>query len=186
MELLLIRHTRTAAPEGTCYGRLDVALADTHASDIVNVLRCVRHVDRVFSSPSQRCAQLALALAQRDACPLHYAEALQELNFGAWEGRAWRDVARAQSDPWAEDPWLRAPPGGETEASLWQRVADWRERHLSDSHLNELTERIAIIAHGGSLRALRCQLLRLAPQERWQWQIAYGECQRLEFPTHHS
>lgn len=181
VELVLIRHTRTCVPAGTCYGHLDVALADTCSADIDAALSTIPRVDGIFSSPSQRCTRLAAVLAQRDGCPLHSAEALRELDFGAWEGRTWHDIPRAQSDPWADDPWLCAPPGGETEAQLWQRVDDWRARHLTGHG-----GRIAIVAHGGSLRALRCQLLRLAPRERWSWQIAQGASVLVEYLPHAS
>lgn len=174
MEIVLIRHTPTATLVGTCYGWLDVPLAASHASDIAATLATIARTDRVFSSPSQRCTALAEAIAQRDASPLTLTAALQELNFGAWEGQLWSDVPRSHSDPWAEDPWNRAPPDGETEQALWQRVAAWRQQVLEKQ-----SGRIAVVAHAGSLRALRCLLSGTLPQQRWSWQIGYGATEVL-------
>lgn len=174
MEIILIRHTPTVAPAGTCYGQLDVPLAADSQSDIAATLATVARTDRVFSSPLRRCAVLANALAKRDASPLTLTTALQELNFGAWEGQPWSDVSRIHSDPWAEDPWNRAPPDGETEQALWQRVDTWRQQVLEKQN-----GRIAIVAHAGSLRALRCLLLGVAPQQSWSWQIGYGTAEVL-------
>lgn len=176
MELVLIRHTRTAAPAGTCYGHSDVELAATGAQDIAAALQAVGRVDAVFSSPSRRCWQLAHVLSQRDSCPLVSAEALRELHFGDWEGQLWSDIPRVLSDPWADDTWQHSPPGGETELALWERVDRWRQQTLA----TPIAGRIAVVAHGGSLRALRCQWLQIAPQQRWLWQIGFGESVMLE------
>ncbi len=181
MEFVLIRHTRTRAGAGTCYGHLDVALAPTHAEDIRDALANVTQVDAVFSSPAQRCRLLAQSLAQRDDCPLVLEDALRELNFGRWEGMTWDDIPRAQSDRWAENPWERAPPDGEPEQALWDRVRHWHEQ-LQPSQFN----RIAVVGHGGSLRTLRCLLLQLAPQQRWEWQIGFGESVWLSYLTDRS
>lgn len=174
MEIVLIRHTPTAAPVGTCYGQLDVPLAASFANDIAATLATIARTDRIFSSPLQRCNTLADALAKRDASPLTLTAALQELNFGVWEGQHWNEVSRVQSDPWAEDPWNRAPPDGESEQALWQRVDEWRRQVLENQ-----SGRIAVVAHAGSLRALRCLLLGVTPQQRWSWQIGYGASEVL-------
>ncbi|HEY4367014.1 MAG TPA: alpha-ribazole phosphatase family protein [Steroidobacteraceae bacterium] len=175
MEIVLIRHTPTAAPEGTCYGHLDVPLADGFASAIAATLTKVPRTDAIFSSPLQRCAILAEALAKRDASQVLFAAELRELNFGAWEGQPWSQVPRTLSDPWAEDPWSRAPPGGETEQALWQRVETWRQQALAGR-----TGRVAVVAHGGSLRALRCLLLGMNRRQGWSWRIGYGAVEVLE------
>ncbi|HKQ81256.1 MAG TPA: histidine phosphatase family protein [Steroidobacteraceae bacterium] len=175
MEFVLIRHTRCAVASGTCYGRLDVPLAHSAADDIAHTLDQTPHVDIVFSSPAQRCLQLANALASRDRCELHVMPELQELDFGAWEGLRWDEISRSESDPWAEDPWNRAPPAGETESELWVRVQALAER------LHQITRvrRIAVIGHGGPLRALRCILTRTAIDERWSLNMGCGEVVRI-------
>lgn len=181
MEFVLIRHTRTSARTGTCYGHLDITLAPTHAEDIRAALVNVAPVDAVFSSPLQRCRLLAQVLAQRDGCPLVLENALRELNFGQWEGLTWDNIPRAQSDQWAQNPWDRAPPDGESEQALWDRVRRW----YGQLQLLEFN-RIAVVGHGGSLRALRCLMLRLAPQHRWEWQIGHGESVQLSYRTERS
>jgi alpha-ribazole phosphatase len=169
MALVLIRHTRVEDGEGRCYGALDLPLATTAGVDIAEVLGRVPVVGAVVSSPATRCRRLAEALAARDGCALAFEPALRELDFGGWEGRRWDEIDRAQSDPWAEDPWQRAPPGGESEAALWQRLQHWlavtptlRER------------RTAIVAHAGPLRLLRCHFEGRALHERWTLSLPPG------------
>ncbi len=122
MEFVLIRHTRCDVAAGTCYGRLDVPLAQSSAADIVQTLAQTPPVGAIFASPLRRCRELAQALANRDACDVRFLPELMELDFGEWEGKRWDDIPRAQSDPWAEDPWRLAPPRGESENELWARA----------------------------------------------------------------
>ncbi|WP_157995230.1 alpha-ribazole phosphatase [Peristeroidobacter soli] len=174
MELYLIRHTAPAVAAGVCYGQTDVPLADTAERDIQAALTPLPKFDRIYSSPAQRCARLAQALAQRDDCAVTLAPELQELHFGQWEQLPWARIPREHSDPWAADTWNLAPPGGETEQALWTRVDSWYRTALSPS-----VSRCAIVAHGGSLRVLRCLILRLPAEERWSWTLKWGEHARL-------
>jgi len=167
--LVLIRHTRVEDGDGRCYGALDLPLAATASADIAEVLERVAAVAAVVSSPASRCRRLAEALAARDGCALTIEPALRELDFGAWEGLRWDEIDRAQSDPWAEDPWHRAPPGGESEAALWQRVQDWLAAAPTPRG-----PRTAIVAHGGPLRLLRCHFEGRALQERWTLSLPTG------------
>jgi alpha-ribazole phosphatase len=171
MEFALIRHTRCAVAAGTCYGHLDVPLASTAPADIEMTLSRVPRVDRVYSSPSQRCHSLAQALATRDACEIETRSPLRELNFGAWEGLQWADIPRTLSDAWAADPWNNAPPGGESESQLWQRVAQL----AAELRQLEGPRRIAVVSHGGPLRHLRCLLTGTPASDRWAWTIECGE-----------
>ena len=155
---------------GVCYGRTDVPLAASAERDIRAALSQLPKFDRVYSSPAQRCVQMATALVTRDACQLALAPALQELDFGQWEQLPWARIPREHSDPWAADTWNRAPPGGETEQALWTRVANWYRTALPAP-----VPRCAIVAHGGPLRVLRCLALGLSTEARWAWNLNWGE-----------
>jgi len=170
MEILLIRHTRPAIDAGICYGQADIPLAATAAADIAATLANIPPCDVVHSSPAVRCEILARALATRDRCPLKFAPALLELSFGDWERQSWDDIPREQSDLWAEDTWVCSPPNGEKESDLWLRVNRWFAEDFQPR-----TGRQAVIAHGGTLRILRCLILGLAPEQRWARQISFGE-----------
>lgn len=171
MEFALIRHTRCDIPAGTCYGQLDIPLASSATLDIEHTLSRIPPVDLVFSSPSQRCHFLAQALARRDACEVLIRPDLRELSFGAWEGLRWNDIPREVSDAWAADAWNNAPPEGESEHQLWQRVARVTDELM---RLDEV-KRIAVVSHGGPLRHLRCLLTGAPTSERWLWSCECGE-----------
>ncbi len=132
----LLRHHAVQVAAGTCYGRLDVPLAEP--------ARAVALPEGVpvFSSPARRCVELAATSA-----PAFTTDArLLELDFGDWEGQAWDAVPRAALDAWAADPWGFAPPGGENGHALLARVqAFW----------DGAPRPVVIISHGGPLRLLR-------------------------------
>ncbi len=180
MELVLIRHTPVDAVPGLCYGRLDLPLLPSAEVDIAAVLARLGPLGAVVSSPASRCLRLAEAIARRDGCRLDIEPDLQELDFGAWEGVHWDAIDRAQSDPWAEDPWNRAPPGGERESELWARVQRWWDRWRPPDGVR----RVAVVAHGGPLRLLRCRLEGGALQDRWSYALEPGGVTMVRIRAH--
>ncbi len=144
--MILLRHPATNAAAGVCYGRSEVGLGSWAAAEVAGALAATPRVRRVVASPARRCRSLAAALAERDGLELDVDARLHELDFGAWEGRRWRDIPRAESDAWAADPWRVAPPGGETFAELHQRVA---------AALDDVEDSAALVTHAGPIRAAR-------------------------------
>ena len=143
--ILLVRHTAVRVPPGICYGRQDVELAGSAATDIAATLARLPAVAgaHVVSSPARRCVALAAAITP----DFRTDPRLLELDFGTWEGLAWDDVPRAALDVWAADPWGFAAPGGESGRALAARVAAfWHDTPGRP---------LVIIAHGGPLRLLR-------------------------------
>lgn len=147
MKAVLVRHTRLADVTGICYGRADMALADTFAEEARALAEILPWTPReVWSSPAARCWALAEVLGA--GAPVRFDARLQELNFGEWEGRRWETFWGPESEAWALDPWTRRPPGGETAMELWERVAAVREEAVALPH----DARVLIVTHGGVIR----------------------------------
>ncbi|GAA0764189.1 histidine phosphatase family protein [Ideonella azotifigens] len=167
MALILLRHTRVDAPAGLCYGWHDVALLappqpsfdDVQAALQALLARLGLKLAEVHSSPLQRAALLAQHLAEAHAARLTTDARWRELSFGEWEGRRWDFIDRAQSDPWAEDPLHRAPPGGETLATLAERVRAARDG-LRDA-ASRPGEAVLAVGHAGPMRVLLADALGL-------------------------
>ncbi len=133
MTLWLLRHAPVLAEAGLCYGASNLradpaatrAAADAPAAALPQGIA-------LFTSPLQRCEQLAQSLqALRPDLTLQIDPRLREMDFGAWEGRRWADIGRAEFDGWIAD-FANAPPGGQGEPvrDFMARVGaawdDWR------------------------------------------------------------
>lgn len=126
---------------GTCYGRLDVALAGP-VQPVVDAVGDVSGA-MLWSSPSQRCLCVAEAI---EAGTPRVDPRLQELDFGAWEGLPWDAVPRAALDAWAADLHGFAAPGGESGAALIARVSAFHADLPPGDHV--------VVSHGGPLKVL--------------------------------
>ena len=79
----------------------------------------------VVTSTLQRCEQLAQALLTLNPDFTMKKDArLQEMNFGAWEGQPWADIARDELAAWTADFAAYQPGGsGESVNAFMARVA---------------------------------------------------------------
>jgi alpha-ribazole phosphatase len=155
MKIALIRHPAPEIAPNTCYGQLDVPLAAEGILDIGRIIATLAGFPfaALWTSPAQRCLQLADALARHWKIEARLDGHLQEMSFGAWEGLSWNDVPRAELDRWASDPLAFAAPGGESGANLIARVRAFHER------ITQEQRDCAIVSHGGPLKVLTRLLL---------------------------
>lgn len=156
--LTFLRHPKPEVAPGLCYGQLDIPLSAQAEGEIAEALRASPKASVILTSPAQRCMRLAEALAARDGIRIIQDSRLKELSFGKWEGLTWDQIDRAESDPWAEDPWNIAPPEGETFAALTARVREVLEEILEEV-LETAPEGATIVCHAGVIRAAQMILL---------------------------
>jgi alpha-ribazole phosphatase len=159
--LLLIRHAEPADwAKQVCHGALDVPLSD---EGVIQARRIGEHLrdsrfDAVYSSPLSRAVATACAVAGMHGLEPVHREELAEIDFGAFEGRTFDEIAASHPDVYAE--WMREPtsvrfPGGEGWDDLRARALDGftriREEHQGGS--------VAVVTHGGVIRALLSEIL---------------------------
>lgn len=161
MELYLIRHPRPDVAAGVCYGSSNVGLAE-EVAPVAQRLQALLPSDYLLvSSPLARCRLLAQALSPRAA----FEPRLAEMDFGAWEMLAFDDIDLDAIDAWAANPFGFCPPGGESVRDMALRTRAALTEILDQARENG-REAVVIVAHGGPLRAIAAQLLKL-PEERW-------------------
>jgi len=161
MILHLVRHPEPFVAAGVCYGRLDVPARNAGA--VAARLRAqLPEGLPVWTSPSRRCRELAELLLPHPAID----DRLSEMNFGAWEGRAWDDIPRAELDAWAADVGGYAPPGGESALALQRRALDF----VTGLDAPESV----IVTHAGVIRVLVAHWRGLPPGEWPQLALACG------------
>jgi len=177
----LVRHGASVAPSGVAIGASDPPLSDlgrAQATQLAERLRD-RPLSAVWSSDSLRAYDTALAIAEPHRLRVHATASLREIDFGSWEGRFLGDLWK--EDPEAARAWesdLRhTPPAfGETVAQLELRVAQlWSELRPSSRG-----PEVAVVAHRGSLAALRAVVTRCSFATAFAASMDLGGLEALE------
>ena len=109
--------------------------------------------------------------------PVATDDRLKEMSFGAWEGRTWDDLKRAEPAAVAERRrgcWHFVPPDGESYAMLLDRLSPW---------LAGLPEDAVVVAHGGVARALLHGIAGIAQQRAPAEEIHQGRVLLFEAGT---
>lgn len=176
MKLTLIRHTALQVPAGICYGQSDIDVAASFGDELSLLKSKIASInfDAVYTSPLQRCSKLALALNMGDATQ---DERLKELHFGDWEMHAWNDIPRDIFDAWASDYANLTPPNGESFTQLQQRGLSFLDEMLQ----KHATEHIAVVTHGGMIRAYLAHVLNMPLKGLFRFNIDYASVTQLEF-----
>lgn len=184
MKLTLVRHTSLDVAPHVCYGQSDVAVSasfDEEKQQLQNKLAAFEF-NAIYSSPLQRCNQLAQALCADDCLKLknreiNLDERLKELHFGDWEMQPWSDIPRDIFDTWANDYANLAPPNGETFTQLHQRA----KYFVEDLATHAQNQHILVITHGGLIRALVAEVLQMPLKRLFRVSINHASVTQLEF-----
>ena len=173
MKITLIRHTSVNVQSGICYGQSDIDVSssfETEALQVINILQNT-YFDAVFCSPLKRCRKLAGYCGFPEPV---IDKRLMELNFGAWEMKAWLEIEDVQLQRWF-DNWLEeAPTRGESFKEMTCRVAEF----LTD--LKKLPfHRVAIFTHAGVIRSVGIITKKFSSMDAFDFKVEYGAC--IEF-----
>jgi alpha-ribazole phosphatase len=171
--LELLRHGETELGGGL-RGSLDDALTATGWAQLRGAVSAAGPWDRLISSPLQRCARFAEELAAQQALPLSFEPDLQELHFGAWEGRSTSELMQTSAEDlgrfWT-DPYAFTPPEGEPLQAFEARILSALQR-LQDRHAGE---RLLLITHGGVIRLLLARARGLPRSDLLQVNVGHAE-----------
>ncbi len=172
----LVRHGLTTAAPGIAVGSTDPPLSGQGAEQALRLADelAERPLARVWSSDLERAVATAAVIAARHSLVVETAPELREIDFGAWEGRVLGDLWR--EDPTAANTWegdFRATPSsfGESVIDLERRVERfwrWIEPAVAGRE-------IAVVAHRGSLAALRSAITGISVAEAFAASISPGE-----------
>lgn len=167
MEVFVSRHTRVEVASGVCYGQTDVRLCESYLEEIENFKhRIPTNLDCVFSSPLQRCLQVAKTFTDHTITD----NRLMEMNFGLWEMKTWNEIPLIDIQPWFDDFVYTKTPNGENFEMLFLRVHDF---------LNELRklkhEKVLIVTHAGVIRAIWSYLLEIPLENAFKIPVNFEE-----------
>ncbi|WP_402468984.1 MSMEG_4193 family putative phosphomutase [Isoptericola aurantiacus] len=165
--VLLVRHGRTTAnADGVLAGRAPgVRLDDVGRDQAARTAQRLAAVPlaAVVSSPLERCRETARAVVdqQAGAPPVVTEDGLCECDYGRWQGRALRDLAKDPLWPQVQSqPSAVTFPGGESLAAMQARSVAAVRRHdaaLAQEHGEGAVW--AAVAHGDVIKAVLADAL---------------------------
>ncbi len=152
---------------------MDLCLATPVAPAPAAIIAALPRPQRVLTSPLLRAADTARLMLQ--ALPMHtlvpeVEPRLAEIHFGAWEGRAWDEIARGELDALAQDLLDACPHGGETASQAMARVSGWAASlgHASPQAC------LWVVCHAGPMRMLAAHWLGLPLATTLGWELGFG------------
>ncbi|MDM0067905.1 histidine phosphatase family protein [Variovorax sp. J31P207] len=182
MKLLLVRHARTTAVDGFCYGRTDVpVLPEVTRAVAERVAPELPEGVSLTCSPLSRCSELAQAIValRPDLAVAGADPRIAEMDLGEWEEQLWSAIDRAEIDAWTRDfADVRAGRSGECTRQFMRRVGEAFDAWRAGG-------RDAVwITHAGVIRCawlLRDGIRAIERSDQWPGQpIAFGECITIE------
>ncbi|SHK53383.1 alpha-ribazole phosphatase [Clostridium cavendishii DSM 21758] len=162
MKLILIRHGETKGNEDGIYqGRIDLSLSERGKDQCIEVKEKLKNikVDKVYVSPLKRAKESAEIIFDKEN--REYIEELREIDFGLWEGLNYKKISESYSEEYSK--FLNSYkdfifPKGEGFNSFYLRVSKVIKIIYEKSKSEET---VAIVAHGGTIRAIICELLKM-------------------------
>lgn len=169
LEVLLVRHMETRWNEEARYiGRTDLDLSPVgrRYADLLAASLSGRAPGRIISSSRRRAVKTAQALAEPHKIEVVSCAALDEVDFGDWEGLTYTEAAEVFPgllDDWMANPAAVRIPNGEPWTDFERRVrAAWGR--LTEAATDHLT----IVTHGGVIKVILGQVLGLGPADYWR------------------
>jgi probable phosphoglycerate mutase len=154
--LILVRHGATAHNVENRFSGVNALplseIGEQQAKQLADRLARFSAVRLVASSPLPRARQTADAIADRLGLAVVVVDGFTELDFGAWDGLTYDEVARQWPDEllqWSTRPDV-ASPGGESIAELTRRV-----RRARDGVVSGIPDgRAVVVTHVTPIKAL--------------------------------
>jgi broad specificity phosphatase PhoE len=174
MELYLIRHGETESNREKRYtGWTESPLSPygLRQAEKAGSFLAARGIDELYCSDLQRAigtAQVIGVCSKLEPCPTPL---LREIHFGQWEGLTYKEIEqrwKTKIREWLDDPFKRSAPGGETIEEVCRRLQIFIER-LEQSGKDR--KRVALVSHGGTIRAFLYDLLVLDRKSFWDMRI---------------
>ena len=137
----------------------------------------------IYTSDLERARETAEMIASQSAQALKVkvSEAWREIDFGAWEGLTYAEIAERFKDQlgFFTDPERGSPPGGEPLAQVLQRVqAELAAIAYRDD--SPMEGDVVIVSHGGPLRLLLCSILGMPLERQWQLRLDPGSLSAID------
>ena len=172
-KLILVRHGLTDyLVKGLYQGHSDPPLNKEGRAQIKSLADgfADKEPQIIFSSPLKRARKSADILNKDLDLEIIVDDRIKEISFGEWEGETYDEIIKKYPEAfewWKKDLANFRPEGGESLAELQSRVREFfmeiKERH---------EDVIAVIAHGGVIRAFMVELMGVPFDSFWKFELS--------------
>jgi alpha-ribazole phosphatase len=170
------RHPRPIGAAGRCIGRTDLDVDRRRVKHLAHRITDVARRERlprvVWTSPARRCAEVG-RLLRAHGFVHRIDERLWELDFGAWDGRAWSAIGRDEVGRWEAEFEHHRPGGGESLATLIARARGFLAERISGG-----AGEVLVVGHAGWMTAARWPAHESLCATRWPQAMAYNSMTR--------
>jgi alpha-ribazole phosphatase len=140
-------------------------------------------ISTIYTSDLARARETAEIIASRrtQAIEVKVSAAWREMDFGAWEGLTYAEIAEQFKDQlgFFTDPEQCSPPIGESLAHVLQRVQAEVAVIARSANLS-MEGDMVIVSHGGPLRVLLCSMLGMPLERQWQLRLDAGSLSAID------
>jgi probable phosphoglycerate mutase len=126
-------------------------------------------IDAIYASPRERAQETAAPLAEARGLPVRISPALDDIDFGQWTGRTFKELeADARWPIWCNRRTAAQPPGGETIVQVQQRTVAELAR-LASLHRDQS---VALFTHCDVIKCALAHYLATALDDLELFEIA--------------
>lgn len=153
-------------------GRTNIKLTDTGKQQAKALAARLSSwpLEIIYTSPLDRALYTAREIAKYHDIEPVVLHDIQEIDFASWEGKSITALEREQHDLfslWRSDPFFNPPKGAETWEKIYTRLSRAVKIFLDGNY-----KHIAVISHGGVMRALYAVFLGLNPHKVWNMDVS--------------
>lgn len=180
----LLRHGETEYhAQGRLLGRLDIGL-NQRGKEMA--LRAAAYfadleISAIYSSPLARCRETVQPAAEAKGLEVVVQEGLMEIDMGDWDGQRVTELFERDGErvgQWMASPTTVSIPGGEDFAAVRDRVLN-AAREITALHPGD--ERVLIAAHGGPIRGIICETLKMDLDHMFRLQIDLASVSTIKY-----
>ncbi|HHY37151.1 MAG TPA: histidine phosphatase family protein [Firmicutes bacterium] len=186
LRVFLVRHGETDwNARGAFQGHSPISLNDRGRRQALLAGQRLRAagISHIYTSDLPRARETAAIIQEQLGCPgLTPMKDLRELNFGAWEGLTFGEIAEQYPQGahcLLTRPEELVPPGGEDVSTLLDRI----KRGWNDILLHNSTGTIAVVTHAGPIRFLLGLWLKRDPGVFWNLSLPHCGIIYASFPA---
>lgn len=180
-KLYVVRHGQAATAGDLRLPGPDLPLTEHGRSQVEALARRLRALTPVaiYSSDALRARETGATVADWCAMSPSIRHHLREIDFGAWGGRTYAEIAAEQPSAarYFEDVTCQDPPGGESAELVAGRVLDALQT-IAAEHRDGAA---VVVGHAGSLRLGLAKALGMRLADYWRLRLDYASLSILDW-----